>query len=217
MSGKSALDLLAERVRKLEALDRPVPIDGIGFRPNVTWFDDLRVEPTVRSSGPKAPSYVNYLAGGGASGIFVYEFDNAAVASEKEINFKMQMPHGKLLGSAIHLHVHWVALSTGAAGNKIRWGLEYTKANVNGTFGVTTTIYADTPINPPSTTPTVDTHYITEFADISMVGDGLSTMVLGRVFRNSSHANDTFAGSAGLLYIDAHVEFAAWGSNGEYV
>src|SRR5512135_2489383 len=35
-----------------------------------TWFDDLRVEPTVRGSGSKAPVYTNYAAGGGASGIY---------------------------------------------------------------------------------------------------------------------------------------------------
>jgi hypothetical protein len=182
-----------------------------------SWFDDLRVEPTVRLSSPKAPAYTNYLAGGSASGLYFYLFDNAVLATEKEVNFKLQMPHGKKLASAIHLHVHWVPTSTGSAGDKVRWGLEYTKANPNGVFGaVGAYIYADTPVTPPSTTPTIHTHYITEFADIDMTGDALSTILLCRLFRNSSHADDTFAGDVGLLYIDCHVEFDHLGSNEEY-
>lgn len=182
-----------------------------------TWFDDVRVEPTVRGTGTKIPAYTNYLAGGSASGLYFYLFDNAIVALEKEVNFKLQLPHGKLLGSAIHIHVHWVPTSTGNAGDKVRWGLEYTKANPNGTFGaVGAYIYATDPISPPSTTPTIHTHYITEFADIDMTGDALSTILLCRLFRNSSDAADTFAGDVGLLYIDAHIEFSQLGSNDEY-
>jgi hypothetical protein len=182
-----------------------------------TWFDDLRVEPTVRSTGSKAPSYTNYQAGGSASGLYFYLFDNAIAANEKEVNFKLQMPHGKLLASAIHLHIHWVPTSTGSAGDKVRWGLEYTKANPNGTFGaVGAYIYATDPVSPPSTTPTAHTHYITEFADIDMTGDALSTIILCRLFRNSSNAADSFAGDVGLLYIDAHVEYSQLGSNEEY-
>lgn len=182
-----------------------------------TWFDDVRVEPTARGTGTKSPTYTNYAAGGSASGLYLYVFDNALAVAEKELNFKLQMPHGKLLNSLIHLHIHWVALTTGAAGEKVRWGLEYTKANPNGVFGaVGAIVYATDPVNPPSTTPTAHTHYITEFPDIDMSGDALSTILLCRVFRNSSNAADTFAGSAGLLYIDCHVEFERWGSNDEY-
>jgi hypothetical protein len=189
----------------------------IPARADGTWFDDVRVEPTVRGTGPKAPTYTNYLAGGSASGLYFYLFDNALAASEKEVNFKLQMPHGKLLNSAIHLHVHWLPTTTGNAGDKVRWGLEYTKANVNATFGaVGAYIYADTALSPPSSTPTAHTHYLTEFADISMTGDALSTILLCRLFRNSSDAADTFAGDVGLLYIDCHVEFDRFGSDAEY-
>ena len=182
-----------------------------------TVFEDLRVEPTVRSTGAKAPSYTNWTPGGSASGLYFYLFDNAAVSSEKEVNFKLQLPHGKLLDSAIHLHVHWTPTATGSAGDKVRWGLEYTKANPNGVFGaVGAYIYATDPIDAPSTTPTAHTHYITEFADIDMTGDALSTILVCRLFRNSSDAADSFAGDVGLLYIDAHIEMNTFGSKEEY-
>lgn len=185
---------------------------------SATWFDDVRVEPTVRGSGSKVPSYTAWTpAGGSASGLYFYLFDNAIAANEKEVNFKLQMPHGKLLSSAIHIHVHWIPTSTGSAGQKVRWGLEYSKANPNGVFAAPGAfIYAADPLSPPSTTPTQDTHYLTEFADIDMTGDALSTILLCRLFRNSSDAIDTFAGDVGLLYIDAHIEFFQLGSNEEY-
>lgn len=172
-----------------------------------TVWDDLRVEPTVRGTGAKAPSYVAYK-----SGIYAYEFDNAALSSEKEVNFKLQLPHAWKAGSDIHLHIHWTAGTTGLATQKIRWGLEYTKASVNGVFGATTTIYATDPSNPPSTTPTADTHYLTTFDNIAMTGNELSTIVLCRLFRNSSHESDSYTGSAFLISIDAHIEIDSIGS-----
>lgn len=185
---------------------------------NDTWFDDIRVEPTVMGTGTKSPVYTVWTpSGGSASGLYFYLFDNAIAIQEKEVNFKLQMPHGKLLGSVIHLHVHWMPTSTGSAGDKVRWGLEYSKANPNGVFAAPGAfIYATDPINPPSTTPTQDTHYITEFTDINMTGDALSTILMCRLFRNSSDAADTFAGDVGLLYIDAHVEMTKLGSDSEY-
>lgn len=189
-------------------------IDSNGFlsaNGTSTWFDDLRVELTVRTVGAKSPSYVNVTGG-----IYAYEFDDAGAGSEKEINFKMQTPHGWKIASTLHMHVHWVAATTGSAGNKIRWGLEYTNANINAVFPSTTTIYGEDAVNPPSTTPTAMTHYLTEFSDIDMTGKELSNFLLCRLFRNSSHANDTYAGSAYVIGVDAHIEYDTLGSNSEF-
>lgn len=184
--------------------------DGLRLIGAATVFDDLRVEPTVRGSGPKAPSYSAWKGG-----IYMYYFDNAAVASEKEINFKLQSSHGWKEGSTIYLHVHWLPVTAGSAGDKVRWGLEYVKAKPGGVFGTPTTVYADT-IGVGSIT-NADTHSITPFAGISMSGDSLSTAVLCRLFRNSSDLADTYAGTAGLIFIDAHIEIDALGSKEEYM
>jgi len=50
-----------------------------------------------------------------------------------------------------------------------------------------------------------------------MTGDELSTVLICRLFRNSSHANDTYGGTAGLLYIDAHYQVDSFGSDEELV
>ena len=179
---------------------------------DATAWEDLRVEPNARTTGAKAPTFTNYK-----NGVYLYYFDNALAAAEKEIFFNMQMPHAWLLESDIHIHVHWIAITTGSADEKVRWGLEYTKANVNSVFGATDTIYAEDPEDPPSTTPTADTHYLSEFSAIDMTGDELSTVLICRLFRNSSHANDTYGGTAGLLYIDAHYQVDSFGSDEELV
>lgn len=64
-----------------------------------------------------------------------------------------------------------------------------------------------------------NTHYITEFAPLapSAAQDGFSSTLIARLFRNSSHADDTYTNKVGLLYIDAHIELDKLGSNGEYV
>lgn len=176
-----------------------------------TAWDDLRVEPTVRGAGTKVPSYTAWKGG-----LFAYAFDNAVLASEKEINFKIQMPHAWAAGTNIHIHIHWTPSATGSATEKVEWGLEYNLANVNGTFSSTnTTITASDPVNPPSTTPTVDTHYLTEFAEIDMTGYSLSTFVLGRLYRASSSTGDTYTGTAYLIGIDAHYQIDSFGSRDE--
>lgn len=177
-----------------------------------TTWDDLRVEPTVRGTGTKIPAYAAYK-----SGIYAYEFGNEVVALEKEVNFKMQLPHSWKEESDLRIHIHWIAKSTTSAGQKVRWGLEYTIATINGVFGATNTIYSDTPENPPSTTPTADTHYLTTFTPIEMTGNLISTFVLGRIFRNSSDAADTYTDSAFLIGIDAHVEINTAGSKDIFI
>jgi hypothetical protein len=174
-----------------------------------TVWDDLRIEPTSRSSGAKAPTFANWKGG-----LYLYDFDNAALASEKEIFFTVQLPHGWKEGSAVEPHVHWVNKATGTAGHVVRWGLEYTKSVIGGTFGASTTVYGTTIAGGGDIT-VADEHMLTDFASIDMTGDTISTVLVCRLFRNSSNAADTYTGTAGLLYIDWHVELDSMGSKTE--
>lgn len=187
---------------------------GLAMTGGATTWNDLRVEPTVRSVGSvKAPVYT-VIDG---TNFYAYLFDNAGAAAEKEVNFKMQLDHSWKVGSAIHIHVHWFPVANGNAGDKVRWGLEYVVVNINGVMGATTTIYAVDPETPPSTTPTAKTHYMTEFAEIDMTGKTLSCFVLGRLFRNSSNAADTYGSDVSLMGIDAHYQQDTLGSTDELV
>lgn len=194
--------------------------DGYNYRTDglspLTYWDDIRVEPEAKTTGANAPTFSQWFTNGlGSRGVYFYLFDNAAGGSEKEIFFNKQMPHG-WAGTDIHLHVHWVASST-AASSKVRWGLEYTLTNPGQDFPNTTIIYADTDIY-GATGTTIKKHTITEFSPItpSATQNAMSCILAGRLFRDSANGADSYTGDAGLLYIDAHIEFDAAGSGSEY-
>lgn len=185
-------------------------------------YEDIRVEPVTRT-GVNNPAFEQWYDDSGIGdtgttrGVYLYTFGNEVVAQEKEIHFTMQMPHA-WDGGVIHMHLHWISKTT-AVNSKVRWGLEYTMVEPNAVFGATAAIvYADTPISTDTGT-TAGKHQITEFADITPTTsqDGLSTIIIGRIFRNSSNAADTYTGDVGLLYIDAHYQLNSLGSDQEYV
>jgi hypothetical protein len=185
---------------------------------NAKPWNDIRIEPVARTTGNYAPTFQQYLTSGSSSrGVYLYSFDDAEISQEKEIFFTMQMPHD-WDNSTIHMHVHWIGTPTQATASKIRWGLEYSWAETNAVYPNTLTIYADTVIG-GDTAVTLNKHYLTEFADItpSAAQDGLSSIFIGRLFRNSSDNADTYTGKAGLLYIDAHYQMNSIGSDQELI
>lgn len=182
-------------------------------------WDDLRVEPVARTTGNNAPAFEKYYddAAGTSRGVYLYSFDDAIAANEKEIFFTMQMPHG-WASTAIDIHVHWVGAVDDTTAEP-RWGLEYVWQNIGNVYGDTTTIYAATKY-PTDANVTANKHYLTEFAAISpgTTANGLSSVLIGRLFRNSSDAADTYdatGAKCGLLYIDAHYEIDTIGSRSE--
>lgn len=180
------------------------------FIGTATVWDDLRIEPIAKGTGSNNPTFGTW-----AGGISLYEFDNATAGSEKEVWFNVQMPHGWKEGSTVEPHVHWLPKTAGTAGQVIRWGLEYSKAKIGTAFSTTpTTVYGTTIVGGGAIT-TANAHLLTDFAGIDMTGDTISTVLVCRLFRNSSDAADTYTGTAGLLYIDWHVELDTFGSKTE--
>lgn len=177
--------------------------------PRYPAWDDLRTEPDVKGTGAKNPSFVSWI-----NGLFLLDFDNAVLASEKEVWFNVQMPHGWKEGTAVYPHVHWTNKTAGGAGHVVRWGLEYTIAKIGAVFPATTTIYATT-ISGGGDITAANSHMLTSFAPVTMTGKTVSTIISCRLFRNSSDAADTYTGTAGLLYIDWHYQLDAPGSRSE--
>lgn len=180
-------------------------------------WDDLRIEPVARTTGNNAPAFEKWLddVAGTSRGVYLYSFDDAALANEKEIFFTMQLPHAWAI-TPIHIHVHWMAEST-AASSAVRWGLEFAWKEPFATYADTTIIYASVPEGGDTGT-TQYKHMITEFAEQTpgTSQDDVSSIIVARLFRNSSHADDTYAGKVGLLYIDTHIEIDSLGSITEY-
>ena len=186
-------------------------------------WDDLRIEPTARGTGANNPTFEKYFDNGSSSrGVYLYSFDDAVGGSEKEVFFTMQMPHS-WDGGSIDMHVHWigdVADTTAAP----RWGLEYNWKEIGAVFGNTTIVYTDGKNYTDSgedADVTAKKHYVSKFTALvpGTTADGLSSILIGRLFRDSADAGDTYnatGAKCGLLYIDAHFQINSIGSTDEY-
>ncbi len=195
-----------------------VEADGtIEFNGTATVWDDLRIAGSSIRIGPSfPPSFEQYKDdGGGSVGVYLNYFEDVIEAQEQNVFFVAQMPHKWKLASTIYPHVHWTPNAAGGAGEEVRWGLEYTWVDYGETGGNTTIINASA--HGPSENLISGRHYITPFASIAGTGHTLSSMLVCRLYRNSSHADDDFTGKAGFLEFDFHYEIDTIGSRQEYV
>lgn len=191
---------------------------GLYLNGTATMWDDLRVSAlAVKVPASGNPTFAKFKDNGAASqGVFLYWFDPT---SEQEVYFAAQMPHHWKEGSDIEAHVHWVSADTApGSGTDVCWGLEYTWANIDGTFGNTTIIYGDEQSNGSGETITVDKHYLTEIGTITGSGKTLSSMLVCRLFRDAGGVGgtDDYDDDAGLMEIDFHYEIDSLGSKEEY-
>lgn len=195
-----------------------IEIDEYGtlrFHGTTTVWDDIQVPVNATNQGgSKDPGFGKIKDNGSASqGVFTYLFD---AATEEELYFSVQMPHGYKEGSDIKPHVHWMPTANGAAGADVCWGLEYTWVNIGDVMGNTSIIYGDT--NHLAEDLVDDRQYITSLGTIDGTGKKISSMLMCRIFRDATGVGgtDDYASDAALLEIDIHFEKDSFGSNGEY-
>ena len=173
-------------------------IDEIELRTGQGW-NDLVQDVTVRS-GSNAPSPTIFIGG-----ISAYEFSPTTM-NECFVNFHMR--HDYIAGTMVYPHVHW-SHNTDAAG-VVRWGFEYTLARRNDstgnvTFASPSTLYIEHTVTLGETYQ----HHVNEAADgAGIAGTDLQedALILCRVFRDATHANDTYPDPIHLLTVDIHYE-----------
>jgi len=172
------------------------------FQGASTVWDDLRVPLYARSTG-SAPSYTSGFAGNAT--LYAWYFANGATDM---LHFEMQMPHG-WRGTVIYPHVHWAPVTTGTG--TVRWMLEWTWAEIGATYGASSTYNMDETISTASQWKHLITGGVGGLIPSSSQ-DGLSSMLVGRIYRVGGGTGDTYAGSAALLAIDFHYELDTVGS-----
>jgi len=185
-------------------------------------YDDIRISGlAVQKQGSNDPTLTQWLddAGGTSPGIYLYYFaDEAVEGNEEEVFFAIQLPHSYVEGSDILAHVHWIPAANGGAGEFVKWGLEYVWLNEGDVGGDTTVIHTDASDAGHATRSgdaalVANTHYVSVFsAAISGVGMEISSMLICRLFRNSSDADDDYTDAAGLLEFDFHIQKESVGS-----
>jgi len=192
--------------------------------PSTVW-DDLRTPATIGKKGvDNPPTFAQFKDDGDSSvGVFTYSFADEAVAgNEEQLYFAVQLPHTYKEGTDIKAHVHWTPAVSGGANEFVKWGLEYTWADMDGTFSNTTIITSDassaaTATKSGDVTLTAGKHYFTDIGTISGTGKIVSSMLICRLFRNSSHDDDDLAQAAFLFEMDFHFEIdLAGGSREEF-
>ena len=182
---------------------REVPTNLV--RGNDVVWDDLRFPVTnIRITGTNPASWETF------NGFQVLGFEYQAV-NDEQVYFIAQLPHGYKHGSNIRFHVHWTPQTDDSA--TVRWGFEYIWANKDDSLsGSSTTVYKDVAIN-----GNAGDHLITDIIEIDGTDKTLSSMLLCRLFRNSSHGNDDFDDIAYLLEADFHYQSDQVGSRQEYI
>jgi len=193
-------------------------LDGtMVFHGESTVFNDLENPLTAGTIYKSPPSFEVFMDdGSGRRGVYAYSFGNAQANNEEQIMFTIQMPHGWIEGSDIYPHIHWSPRDNGSG--VVVWGIEYTWVDYNsitpGEFPPTTTITAES----VAIANDNHKHLVTSFGAItpSADQDNISSILMVRVFRNSSNPADTYSDEAFGLSFDLHYEMNTIGSRTEW-
>lgn len=174
------------------------------FMQTVPSWDDVRIPLSTLSSPSSQPGKVTFLGG-----LNVYGFDDA---SEEQLDFQLQLPHGITTNNAygIRLHLHWTGTAVSAAPNtNVVWGVEYAFANP-------ITVYPATTITNRITNGliAIRLHAIAPILTLTNVKE--SGVMVGRLFRDGGNGGDTYAGDALGLSLDAHFGRIKMGSDAEF-
>ena len=172
------------------------------FVGNATTWDDLRVQILTRVGGT-APTFTSNFAGN--ANLYYYAF---ATGTTNSVYFEVQMPHS-WAGTKIYPHVH--CSPTTVNSGTVRWILEYTWANIDGTFSSSSTYNMDATF----TSSTAWKHYLATNTGITPstgTQDGISTMMICRLYRVGGGTGDTYAANAALIAFDIHYEQNTTGS-----
>jgi hypothetical protein len=118
--------------------------------------------------------------------------------NEKQHWFTVQMPHDWREGSTVYPHVHWNLEDTTDCNT--RWCWEYA---IDGDWPANTSAQC---ANCPSGATVSEDQVCDIFGSgLSMAGKVLSTLILVRLYRNSSNAADTCDGKDAYLHTsDVH-------------
>lgn len=213
-----------------------ITADGsLSYVGNATRWEDLKVPVNAVEINAKKKSDGTDIepaewAGfkeGSSLGLLWFESANDE-EDEQEVLFTVQMPHGWKEGTNIFPHVHWTSGRLDSRGalndarapgsDRVTWGLEYIWVNVGGTFPDSDIFYGTDIVAPNGESIDLYEHVITPLGSGGINGSGktLSSMLVCRLFRNSSAGTDTYGGEAGLLEIDFHYQIDSDGSNQEY-
>ena len=177
---------------------------------NATVWDDIQIPGFSTKASTNAPTFAMFMGG-----TFINYFEDVS-NNENQVFFTVQLPH-TWAGTAIYPHIHF-SPETDAGSAVVRWGLEYTWVSYDAStplvFPSPTIIYVNATVPASS----AKKHLLASFGPItpSASQNMISSMLVCRLFRNSSDPADTYIGRAGFLQFDIHIEKNTEGSHTEF-
>lgn len=142
----------------------------------------------TQGAGVKDPDFAKLRDNGsGSTGVYEPAFDAGV---EEEVFFSVELPEDYKEFTNIIPQIHWSPGSSTST-NTVRWGLEYSLANVDAAFPTTTIIYVE-----DAGSGTAYQHQSADFAAIDGSSLTIEAIMNGRLFRDAGHANDTFPADA---------------------
>jgi len=161
--------------------------------PTAGYWDDLTADLATGRAGASSPAWAVFQGG-----VYAYQYANSGPIEELQISFHFQ--HTSKENVKAYPHIHWSPSDTGTG--VVRWGLEFTFQEFNSAFPTTTTVYLE-----QAGSGTALDHLGVEVAEVDAIGPTTvkpGSLLLCRVFRDHTHANDTYGAGAFAHEVDVH-------------
>ena len=112
-------------------------------------------------------------------------------AISEELGLRLTINNDIAVGTTLYPSIRWSPKdnTTGI----VRWGITLATAELNGTFSDAGVIYLE-----QSGGGTTNAHQQIEFSASAILAPNPNTLIIGKVFRDSAHVNDTYTGDAVL-------------------
>lgn len=190
--------------------DTKIEADGtLVFEGSAEVWDDLRVSLDKGSSSAS----LEYVFTNPGPQIWYFRNNEGL----EMMSFVVQLPHSWKEGTIIYPHVHWLPKAS-KTGN-VEWNLDYSWQNYDSTTPLVFPTFSTSTVTVAGPF-TANTHRITSLtggSGLNGTGKKISSILICRIWRNSSNAADTYADDAGLLSLDFHYQIDTVGSRAEYV
>lgn len=174
-----------------------------------TVWDDLRVDPMAgKLAGSSDATLRGFQAGGSGVTFQLYHFEK-----NNEMFFITQLPHTYKEGTDISVHIHWTPNAQGVteSGNTVGWKIDYSICGIDEAFAASAQLDLSDACNGVNYE-----HNMTPAATIDGTGLKISDVIVFRVIRTDTGADDTWTGTVAntpaLLAVDFHHEIDTMGS-----
>lgn len=158
------------------------------------WNDITSALSGARAVGGSVPTFATFIGG-----LKEYSFSASAM---QELHLEaFHIGHDYKPESDIFFHIHWSPSDTNTG--VVRWGIEFTvaKGHNQQVFPATTTIFLEQAGNGVAMQ-----HQLIQVEVGTNLNIEPDTLILGRIFRDGAHDNDTYTGAAFGHEIDLHYE-----------